>query len=208
MLFVTILPSSIFIVYAEDFLSPVHENATDALLVECWIGKRGIEAAGSLYLSNNYSFIVLVGGLQESKWGEKTWNHTDYSKELLQNAFPEIEENRIMKVTTDIVTKNRTYASARSVEATITTPSALTFRRNSEIQVQNITIFTEGAHARRSTLVYERVFPNETEVFGYAWKPDQLYQGPWYQSSYRAKNLATELIGYFYELIFYSGRWY
>ncbi len=201
---VSLLTLAVFLAYAERFLAVSDEVEADTLIVECWIGKYGIEEAGKVFVSDNYRYIVLVGGLEESKWGEKTWNHTEYSKELLQKAYPEIPEHSIITVTTDLVTRNRTFGAALKVESEIENCSAISAKAPSNIR--KLTVFTEAAHARRSRLVFDRVFPSKVEVGSIAWMPSPLYDGEWYESSERTKTLITEMIGYLYELLIYSGR--
>lgn len=189
----------LFLAYAEAFLAVTDDQGSDALVVECWIGARGIESAGELFLSKNYRYIVLVGGIEETRWTKEFWNHTEYSKEVLQKAFPEILDENIVLASNDFVLRNRTYRAALKAELEI---------RARELEIKSLSLFTKGAHARRSKLVYRRAFPDNIEIRSASWKPARLYEGKWFSSSERTKDLLVEMIGYVYEKLFYSGRWF
>jgi hypothetical protein len=70
-----------------------------------------------------------------------------------------------------------------------------------------INIFTAGAHARRSRLVYEKVFGSEVKVGAISWAPaDRATSIAWWRSSERTIVLTKETVGYLSELLFNSGR--
>ena len=185
------------IVNAESFLAVNESTASGTLIVECWIGKPGLEAASKEFLAKNYCHLVLVGGIVESKWGTDTWNYTEFAKELVRKAQPEIPEEKILTVTNDFMIRNRTHSSAIAVFSSL---------QRKGLAIDNINVVTEGAHARRSWLVYSRVFNEIDEVGVISWQPLPRYQGKWYNSSERAKLVLTEYIGYLYEKLLYSGR--
>src|SRR6266542_4646954 len=69
-----------------------------------------------------------------------------------------------------------------------------------------INVLTRGAHARRSRLIFEKVFGPGTKVGVIAWKPPLFEQESWWESSERAEDMVKETVGYFFELFFSSGR--
>jgi hypothetical protein len=74
------------------------------------------------------------------------------------------------------------------------------------LQPQALNVFTYGPHARRTRLVYSKVFAAETDVGVITWKPPEYGSEPWWRSSQRAKEFLSETAGYIFELLLNSGR--
>jgi hypothetical protein len=70
-----------------------------------------------------------------------------------------------------------------------------------------INVWTRGPHARRSRLVFARVFGSETRVGVISWIPDDQPDVAWWKSSERSKEFIGEAVGYLYERLLWSGRW-
>jgi hypothetical protein len=70
-----------------------------------------------------------------------------------------------------------------------------------------VNVFTAGAHARRSQLVYRKVFGSKVKVGVISWgAPERNSRRAWWTSSERTLELFKETLGYTYELLFSSGR--
>jgi hypothetical protein len=74
------------------------------------------------------------------------------------------------------------------------------------IQTKAVNLFTQGAHARRSRLVFAKVLLPETKVGVISWNPPGYDAGPWWKSSDRALELLKETVGVLYESVLNSGR--
>lgn len=67
-------------------------------------------------------------------------------------------------------------------------------------------MITVGTHARRTWLVYQKVFKPQTDI-GVICHPDEEYQADrWWQSSAGIKAVLTEGLGWAYEWLASSGR--
>jgi hypothetical protein len=76
-----------------------------------------------------------------------------------------------------------------------------------EIQPTSINVFTRSSHARRSRLVFAKVFGSGTKVGVISWTPPGYENEPWWRSSERAIDFLKETVGYPFELLLNSGRW-
>jgi hypothetical protein len=73
------------------------------------------------------------------------------------------------------------------------------------IHPKSINVFTLGAHARRSELVFSKACPG-TEIGIIGWQPPGYRTTPWWHSSERAIDLLVQTVGFFYEFLLNSGR--
>jgi len=115
-------------------------------------------------------------------------------RELSQAGVP---KDKVVIAPARETESQRTYESAaavwRALHARGIHPSALN-------------VFTWGAHARRSRLIFAKVYWPETEVGVVDWIPSGYEAGPWWRSSERTKELITETAGYMFEALLNSGR--
>ena len=74
---------------------------------------------------------------------------------------------------------------------------------HSEATCQKVDVFTLGAHARRSRLLFEKALGDEVAM-GVIAAPDQTYdQDHWWRSSNGVRTVLSELIAYLYAVIFF-----
>jgi hypothetical protein len=165
------------------------------LVVEGWVGSETIEAAAAEFNLGGYRWIVAAGGPDGEHWNRQRW------------TFAEIAEDELLD--SGISREKIIPAPARNVEAQRTFESALAVQQalaKQGLRPQALMIFTRGSHARRSQLVYSKVFGPATKVGVISWLPPSLQIEPWWHSSTRAKDLLTETIGCLYEALLDSGR--
>jgi DUF218 domain len=129
------------------------------------------------------------------RWERERSNYAELAAlELVAFGVP---RHRIIVAPCHSTESQRTYESALAVLRALDA---------GHLQPKTLNVFTYGPHARRSRLVYAKVFRPETEVGVVAWKPLESGSKPWWRSSQRAKELLSESLGYFFELFFSSAR--
>jgi hypothetical protein len=165
-------------------------------VVEGWIGRSGTRAAGTEFAQGGYRYVVTTGGLTTGKgWEEPGWSYAEGAEhELIRSG---VSEDRIVVAPNKDTDNQRTYASAVAV---------LQALQERGIHPRSINVFTMGPHARRSRLVFGKVFQPGTQVGVISWASPGGEPGPWWQSSDRARELLTETAGYLYEALLNSGR--
>jgi hypothetical protein len=186
--------------YGEAFLSLTRRLPTaKVLVVEGWIGPDGIRAAKLEFEAGHYDLIVTSGGnpdpYSEDNWQKEGWTYAEGAQHILTRSG--IPPEKIIAAPATDTEAQRTYRSALTVKQTLT---AL------DIRPKSINIFTFGAHARRSLMVYQKALGSQTEIGVIAWQPPAYASSHWWHSSERAIELIVQTVGFFYEFLLNSGR--
>jgi hypothetical protein len=180
-------------VFGESFFSLTRRLPAQVLVVEGWIGEDGIRAAAAEFERGGYKYIVTTGGLPADRK-----SLSDYAEmagqQLIQLGIP---KDRIIVAPTGEIEHERTFKSA------VAAWRAFQLRG---IQPKEINVFTLGPHARRSRLVYAKVYAPVARVGVIAWAPTYYHTEPWWRSSGRTKCFLKEVIGYPFEVLLNSGR--
>lgn len=164
-------------------------------MVEGWVGSETLEAAAVEFSSGDYRWIVATGGPNGEKWTRRRWSYAEIAEDGLCAAG--VPRAKIIVAPAREVETQRTHESALAVQ------QALAARG---LHPTAFTVFTRGSHARRSQLVYARVFEPSTKVGIISWLPAGAHASPWWKSTERAEDLLTETVGILYEVLFDSGR--
>jgi hypothetical protein len=180
---------------SEAFLASTYRVRPQILVVEGWIGTEGVRSAKDEFESGGYRYLVTTSGLTENHWGDEHWIYAEMAaKELLRAGIPASQ----IIVAVPLETENQ-----RTFESASATWRALQARG---IMPIDLTVFTLGPHARRSRLVFAKVFGPSTRIGGIGWMPASYSKQSWWESSERASDLVKENAGYLYERLFNSGR--
>jgi hypothetical protein len=182
--------------YAESFLSMTHRLQPDILVVEGWIGRKGLDAAVDEFERGGYRYIVASGGLTSGLWGED--EPTSYAEmaggEMIRLGVP---KERVIVATAENTESHRTFESAVAVWRAL---------QSAGISPKRLNVFTVGPHARRSGLVFSKVNSQGPKVGVLGWIPPEYKTEPWWRSSDRSRELMEETAGYLYEVLLNSGR--
>ena len=179
----------------ESFLAKTLRQPAEVLVVEGWIGIEGVKAAKTEFDQGGYEYIVATSGLSGNVWDLRRWTLASEAEELLLRAG--LPKDRVILAIPRETDEHRTYESA------LASRQALAARG---IHPRAINVFTLGVHARRSRLVYAKVFSAETPTGVIAWTPTHSTDERWWRSSSRAGDFLKETVGYLLELLFDSGR--
>lgn len=179
----------------ESFLSTTYRQPAEVLVVEGWIGDAGVRAAAAEFRQHGYRYVVAAGGTMGERWDPGHWSYAEVAeRELIRSGVP---QEQIVFAPGGDVKSGRTYESA------VSTRQALRVRG---IRFKGVNVFTLGAHAARSRLVFAKVFGLKTRVGVVDWTPSDYEPGPWWRSSERAREVVAETAGYLFELVLNSGR--
>ena len=182
-------------VSGETFFSLTRPLPADVLIVEGWIGSDGIRAAADEFRRGAYKYVVATGGLMGNRVDNNRSSYAEMARdELVQSGVP---ESRIIVSSIGGIEHERTFNSA---------VAAWTSTHSAGIRPAAVNVFTLGPHARRSRLVYEKVYAPDVPVGVIAFVPSVYRSEPWWQSTRRTKCLLKETVGYPFELLLNSGR--
>jgi hypothetical protein len=165
----------------------------ELLVVEGWIPDYAIPGAISVFEKNGYGRMICVGG--PITLGSHLSEYRNYG-ELGRARLKALgfSGERIIVIETQDIKKDRTYESAVAVKKWIA---------SSGVKVKSLDIYTLGAHARRSRLLFEEALGDGVAVGAIA-ANDQTYDpNRWWKYSNGAKTVLSELIAYLYAVIFF-----
>jgi uncharacterized SAM-binding protein YcdF (DUF218 family) len=181
--------------YGESYLALTHRIPADILVVEGWIGRKGIRAAVDEFEHRRYRYIVASGGLTSGLWEDEPASYAEMAaREMIRLGVP---QERIVVATSENTESHRTFESAGAVWRTL---------RNAGITPKGLNVFTFGPHARRSALVFAKVNAHGARIGVIGWLPPEYKTEPWWRSSDRSRELLEETVGYIYEFLLNSGR--
>lgn len=182
---------------AERFLAAPNRVAADVLILEAWTKDEGAEAAAIEFKAHpgQYKYVVSTGGLTGEHWSRKRWREDEIGERVMRNFG--VPPAVIIKAPAPEVEAHRSFVAA------VTARDALAARG---IHPQAINVITRGAHAKRSRLIFTRVFGGSVQVGVVGWLPEGFDTTPWWKSSGRATDVLKESVGYLYELLLHSGR--
>lgn len=177
------------------FLSYEKPCSSKVLVVEGWLPDSGLKEAITHYRQNNYNTLIITG-IPITQWS--------YSSPFSNMADASAGSLRELHFTDSIYTvhipstilRDRTYATA----------IALKMKWDElDIPEQDFDLFTMGAHARRSYLMFEKVF--DDHIKGLVAVNDESFDAKhWYSSSRGFRTVFSELISFFYAKLFFRAE--
>ncbi len=185
-----------FLAYAHTFLSVNRPVKANVLVVEGWLPDYALEEAVKEFQQKGYDYLVAAGGPMPE--GHLVSGYDTFagiaSATLLKLQVP---KEKLIEAPAAKTYKNRTWESARAVQKEL---------RQSHISVVGINVVSEGPHARRTRLVYRKVFGKEAVVGVIAVKSRDYDSDRWWASSEGMKTTMSEAAGWLFERVFSSGR--
>ena len=163
------------------------------LVVEGWIPDYAIPGAISEFEKNGYRQLISVGGPIEL--GSHLSDFKSYGR-LAQARLIALGFNgeRVVVLETGDIKKDRTYESAKAAQQ---------WAGLNRVSMQGLDVYTLGAHARRSRLLFQKAFGEHVAV-GVIGAENQSYDpGDWWKSSNGVRDVMSELIAYVYAVIFF-----
>ena len=178
---------------AYGFLAVDDPQPGDILVLEGWSPEFTIARALAEYQHHHYREFIVTGGPIEI--GNSLIDFKSYA-ELGAATLVKwgVDAADLRVVPAPFVEKDRSYASGIAVR---------NWLHEHGIAAQKINIIGNGAHARRTRLVYQLAFADEAKV-GISTTPEEDFDpAHWWKSSQGFKKIVGELIGYAYTRLFF-----
>jgi len=181
------------VLWVHPFLAVTAPVMTEVLVVEGWIPNDALKAAIQEFRSHHYRMMICTGGpLHSSIQIDPGDTYAHSAADRLQRLGLPREEIRVVPSPSTKV--DRTYAAAAALRL---------WARQQPTRLQSFNLVTLGPHARRSRLLYEKAFGDQTKV-GIIAIPDSEYNpGAWWKYSEGTKSVIGEAIGYVYARFFF-----
>jgi uncharacterized SAM-binding protein YcdF (DUF218 family) len=163
------------------------------LVVEGWASDYALAAAVAEFNRNHYDKVYVTGGPLDAGSAlvaYRTWAELGTSS-LLKLG---LSTNLVQAVPAPQVRQDRTYASACSLRDWL---------REHHVAPTKVHLLTEGAHARRSRLLFERAL-GRGFVVGVTAMPVRDYDPEhWWRSSAGVRGVMGETLAYVYARLFF-----
>jgi hypothetical protein len=185
-----------FFAFANKFLSVNAPVAANVLVVEGWLPDYALEEAAQEFKEKGYEYLVTAGGpMAQGKLVSGYDTLARIAGATLQKL--QIPKDKLIEAPGAMVYRNRTFESAKAVKAKLDELG---------ISVRGLNVVSEGPHARRTRMVYRKVFGKGTSVGVLTIKPQDYDAEHWWKSSEGMRTTLSEGLGLLFESLFSSGR--
>jgi len=188
-----------FFLLIDAFLSVNAPVTANVLVVEGWLPENALREAASEIKRNGYDHVVTSGGptREQERRISGFDTYASLASAILQKL--QISKDKLIEAPAAESDRNRTFASALSVKAKLDELG---------ITIRGLNVFTEGPHARRSRLVYRKVFGKKTSIGVLSIKSVYYDELHWWRSSVGIEDMLEQGLGWLYESLLSSGRWF
>jgi uncharacterized SAM-binding protein YcdF (DUF218 family) len=177
------------------FLACTDRVNTDVLVVEGWIPKSSIVAAAVEFTNGRYRRLFTTGGPVSGSGPEKNPYNTSASIGASRLRAAGVPSDAIQVVPSFVKDRDRTYSAALALREWL--------QRN-EPTIKRVNVLTEGVHARRSRLLFQKALGDDFQV-GIIAVPNSDYDANrWWRYSEGVKEIISEGAAYLYVRLFFS----
>jgi len=163
------------------------------LVVEGWAADLGMKAVIEEFRRNTYEKVYVTGG--PLLWGGPLSEYKTYAEGGAASLVKlGLDVAQVQAVPSKWVMQDRTYASAVSLR---------NWLQQHGVKATRIHLMSEGPHARRSRLLFQKAFGNEVEVGVTALPPADYDERHWWRYSAGIRLFLDEGIAYIYARFFF-----
>jgi uncharacterized SAM-binding protein YcdF (DUF218 family) len=179
------------------FLAITDRVNANVLVVEGWVHPYAIRAAVKEFKTGGYRRIFTTGGPVVGRGGYVNDYQTAASvgADLLKKDG--IPGEVVQMVPTRVMGRDRTYSSAVALRDWLL---------EHNLQVRSLNIVTEGAHARRTRLLFEEALGRDVNVGVISVPSPDFDATRWWYYSEALEDVVGEGLGYLYAKFFYYPR--
>ncbi len=166
-------------------------KSASLLVVEGWVPDYAIKQAKAEFESSSYHLIITTGGpLEKGSYltGYKNYAEVSSATFIKLGLAPE----KLATVPAPAVIKNRSYASVVELQRWLL---------NSNLKIKSMNLLSWDAHARRSWLLFKKVFSPQITVGVIASSSIDYEPNKWWVSSAGVRTVIDETIAYIYAVV-------
>jgi hypothetical protein len=189
-----VLGGYVVVVDAPSFLAVTNRVDTKILVVEGWVSRYSLQQAAAEFKTGGYDRIFTTGGPEEGTGGYTNDYNTSASvgAEALKKVG--VPADRIQMVPSHVVGRDRTYSAAVALHQWI---------NDNHESVTSINVLTQGAHARRSRLLYQKAFSRDCRIGVISVASPDYDAKQWWYYSEGVREVIGESIAYIYARLFF-----
>jgi len=176
------------------FLAVTHRVNTNVLVVEGAIQRYAIRGGVEEFKNGSYELIFTTGGPWVGEGGYTNDYNTSasVSAEMLKKFG--VPDDLLQMVPSRVISRERTYSSAVALRD---------WFREHNTPVHSINVLTEGPHARRTRLLYQKAFGKNVAVGVIAVSNPDYNPKDWWRYSDGVREVIGESIAYIYARFFF-----
>ena len=176
------------------FLAVTHRVNTNVLVVEGAIQRYAIRGGVEEFKNGSYELIFTTGGPWVGEGGYTNDYNTSasVSAEMLKKFG--VPDDLLQMVPSRVIARERTYSSAVALRD---------WFREHNTPVHSINVLTEGPHARRTRLLYQKAFGKSMAVGIIAVSNPDYDPTRWWRYSDGVREVIGESIAYIYARFFF-----
>jgi len=169
------------------FLAPNVSPASKTLVIEGWIPESGLKNALAYYEANQYKHMIITGvPITQWTYSSPFSNMADASAGTMKQFF--FRDTIYRAIIPSTIERDRTYSTAVALKHLLPVWN---------ISSDTFDVYSMGAHARRSYLMFKKAFPDAH--IGLITDTDPSFDHKkWYATSRGFRTVFSELISYFY----------
>ena len=176
------------------FLAVTHRVNTKVLVVEGAVERYAVRAGAEEFKNGSYERIFTTGGPENGNGGYTNDYNTSASvgAEMLKKFG--VPDDLVQMVPSRVFARERTYSSAVALRD---------WFREYNTPVHSINVLTEGTHARRTCLLYQKAFGKNMAVGIIAVSNPDYDPTQWWRYSDGVREVIGESIAYIYARFFF-----
>ena len=192
---VVALTAGCVVLNVHPFLAVTQRTNADILVVEGWIQRYAMQKAVEEFKTGRYKRIFTTGGPENGSGGYVNDYQTSASvgAEILTKKFG-VPVDVVQMVPSHVIGRDRTYSSAIALRDWL---------HQHDVRVQSINIVTEGTHARRTRLLFEKALGSNVAVGVIAVPSPDFDARHWWRYSEGVEEVVTEGVAYLYAKFFF-----
>lgn len=174
--------------FVHPFLAVTDSKPGGVLVVEGWTTDWALEAAIAEFRAHPYDRMLVTGGPLESGGALSTYKtYAELSTASLLKLG--LSSNEVQAVPAPRVRQDRTYASALVLKQWL---------RDHGLNPKTINVMTEGPHARRSWLLFQKALGKDQTVGIISLEPREYDPRHWWRFSSGVRAVTGEAMAYLY----------
>ncbi len=178
------------------FLAQNEALPSHYLIVEGWVSEPSLLQALQTFKNDEYDFIVTTGGPETREIKPEYNSYAEKAAAFIISVG--FDQNKLIVIPTPASAQDRTYLSAVMVRDWCSA---------NHIDIKTLTVFSSDVHARRTRMLYQQAFGENTEIGIIAGEPNGFELEHWWRTSEGAKAVLTESAGLLWTLCcFTSGE--
>jgi len=176
------------------FLAITQPVDSNLLVVEGWVPNYAINLGATEFATGKYERVLSTGGPVRGMGGYTNDYNTSASVGAGNLRAAGIPAERVQMVPSRGFDRDRTYSAAIALREWLS---------EHRVEANSFNIVTDGPHARRTRLLFQKAFGDKVKVGIIAAQNPDYDSAHWWRYSEGVKDMEEEILGYLYARLFF-----